>query len=112
MRCQGPSYYNQLTEHHHYSPYHLPLEPPADPGQHLLLLLVGEGGGVEHVPAEVLLGHVLLHAAVPTHTTTIVSLCSFSIIQIFLVALEQPPFNREHCQIISNYFWSSRPVPL
>ena len=54
-----------------YPPNHLPLEPPADPGEHLLLLLVGEGGGVEHVPAEVLLGHVLLHTAVPADTTTV-----------------------------------------
>ena len=58
-----------------YPPHYLPLEPPADPGEHLLLLLVGEGGGVEHVPAEVLLGHVLLHAAVPADTTTLFSWC-------------------------------------
>ena len=96
MRCQDPSYYHQQTEHHQYPPHHLPLEPPADPGQHLLLLLVGEGGGVEHVPAEVLLGHVLLHAAVPANTTTIEFLGSFSNIQIFLVALEQPPILRDH----------------
>ena len=74
MRCQDPSYYHQHTEHHQYPPDHLPLEPPADPGQHLLLLLVGEGGGVEHVPAEVLLGHVLLNAAVPANTTTVLML--------------------------------------
>ena len=45
----------------------LALEALADPGQHLLLPLGGQAGGVEHVATEILLTHVLLHTAIPEH---------------------------------------------